>query len=154
MSEQTEWYRNLEAKVEMRKAQLGADARDFYFERFLKAALRVDEFSSGCQQCHEYKSRMDNMQKGLDTNTPQSSKEQRRNFLGNTEAILSHLKKTHGLISSGQNIGIWLAIGTGMGVAIGAVFQSPAIGIPIGVSLGLVIGSILDANARKAGKVI
>ena len=154
MSEQTEWYRNLEINVEALKAQLGADARDFYLERFLKVARRVDGFAEDCQQCREYQVRMVSVQEELSANIAQLLKEQKRNFLGNTSSILTHLKKTHGLISDGQNTGIWLAIGAGVGVALVAAFQNPVIGIAAGVGFGLVIGISLDAQARKAGKVI
>ncbi|MCL2281225.1 MAG: hypothetical protein FWC25_01000 [Dehalococcoidia bacterium] len=154
MSEPTEWYHNLETSVETLKIQLGADARDFYLERFLKIARRVDEFAPSCQQCRECQSRMDNMQKDLVANAAQISKEQKRNFLGNIESILSHFKKIHGFISDGQNTAIFMAIGAGFGVALGAAFKNPVLGIPMGVVLGLIIGISLDARARKAGKVI
>jgi hypothetical protein len=154
MTEQTEWYRNLSAGVEDIKAQLGADSRDFYFDRFMKIARRVDEFADNCQQCHQYQSHMDSLLKDLAANAPQIPKEQKRTFLGNTNTILSHLKKVHGLISDGQNTGIWLAIGAGIGVALGSAFKNPGIGIGAGVALGLIIGASLDAKARKDGKII
>jgi hypothetical protein len=94
------------------------------------------------------------MLRDLAADAPQILKEQKRAFLGGMEAILSHLKKTHGLISEGQNVGLWLGIGTAIGVALGAGLRNPAIGIPIGVALGLVIGNVLDARAKKEGKVI
>ena len=153
MPEQTEWYNNLKNDVETLKTQMGADARDFYLERFVKIAQRIDAFATDCQQCHEYQAHMDNILKELSADTQQISKEQKRSFLGNMNTILSHLKKTHGLISDGQNTGIWLAIGAGMGIALGAAFENPAIGISIGLSFGLILGISLDARARKAGKV-
>jgi len=154
VTEQTGWYHSLETDVEALKVQLGADARDFYLERFLKVAWRVDGFAEDCQQCREHQFRMVGMQEELSANIAQLLKEHKRNFLGNTSSILAHLKKAHGLISDGQNTGIWLAIGAGIGVALGATFHNPVIGIATGVGLGLVIGISLDAQARKAGKVI
>ena len=47
-----------------------------------------------------------------------------------------------------------IAIGSGLGVAIGAALPNIATGIPIGVALGLAIGRLLDAKARKEGRVI
>ncbi|MCL1885585.1 MAG: hypothetical protein FWF98_02310 [Dehalococcoidia bacterium] len=154
MSEQTEWYGNLEAKVETLKAQLGADARDYYLGRFLKIARRIGEFAADCPHCREFQTLMDNMIKDLSYAPTQITKEQKRLFLGNANTILSHLKKTHGLISDGQNTGIFLAIGAGVGVSLGVVFKSPIIGIPAGVALGIVFGAVLDMRARKAGKTI
>ena len=141
--------------MESLKARIGApDARDYHLDRFLKMARRVDEFAPTCPQCRLFQPEIDKMLRDLAADAPQILKEQKRAFLGGMEAILSHLKKTHGLISEGQNVGLWLGIGTAIGVALGAGLRNPAIGIPIGVALGLVIGNVLDARAKKEGKVI
>ncbi|MCL2707291.1 MAG: hypothetical protein FWE97_03925 [Dehalococcoidia bacterium] len=154
MSEQTEWYRNLEIGIDKFKAQLGADARDFFLERFAKIARRVDQFSVDCPQCREYQARMSSILQELSIDVSQITKEKKRNYLGNMNTMLSHLKKAHGLISDGQNTGIWLVLGIGIGAALGATFSNPAIGISAGLGLGLALGVCLDAQARKAGKVI
>ncbi|MGA3094226.1 MAG: hypothetical protein ABSD79_02425 [Dehalococcoidales bacterium] len=155
MPEPTEWYRTIETGVESLKARIGApDARDYHLDRFLKMAGRVDEFAPTCPKCRLFQPEIDKMLRDLAANAPQILKEQKRTFLGGMEAILSHLQKIHGLISEGQNVGLWLAIGTALGLALGAGFRNPALGIPIGVALGLVIGVILDARAKKEGRVI
>ena len=154
MPEPTEWYRTIEVSVESLRARLGADARDYHLDRFLKMACRVDEFAPTCPKCRLFQPEIDKMLRDLAANAPQILKEQKRTFLGGMEAILSHLQKIHGLISEGQNVGMWLAIGTALGVALGAGFRNPALGIPIGVALGLIIGYALDARAKKEGKVI
>jgi len=155
MPEPTEWYRSLETSVESLRARLGqADAKDYHLGRFLNLARRVDEFASTCPKCRLYQPEIDRMLRELAENAPQILTEEKRSFLGNMEAILSHLKKTHGLISEGQNVGLWLAIGAAAGLALGAGLSNPAIGIPIGVALGLIIGNVLDARAKKEGKVI
>jgi len=155
MPEPTEWYRNLEISVESLKQRIGAaDARDYHLDRLLKIARRVDEFAPACQECQDFKPQIESMVRELSANAPQILKEQKRAFLGHMEAILSHLHKTHGLISEGQNLAIWLSIGTALGLALGGVFSNPAIGIPIGVGLGIAIGAALDAQAKKAGRVL
>jgi len=49
---------------------------------------------------------------------------------------------------------IWLAIGPGLGTAIGLALDNAGIGIAIGTGIGLTIGSAMDARARKEGRVI
>ena len=154
MPEPTEWYRTIEVSVESLRARLGADARDYHLDRFLKMARRVDEFAPTCPKCRLFQTELDKMLRDLAANAPQILKEQKRTFLGGMEAILSHLQKIHGLISEGQNMGLWLAIGAGIGLALGAGSRNPAIGIPIGVALGLIVGTALDNKAKKEGKVI
>ena len=47
-----------------------------------------------------------------------------------------------------------MAIGSGIGVALGAVFEQIGGGIPIGVGIGLAIGSALDAKAKREGRIL
>jgi hypothetical protein len=154
MPEPTEWYRNLEVSVESLKAQLGRDAQDYHLDRFLKMARRVDEFAPDCPRCRLYQPEIDQMLRDLAADAPQIPREQKRKFLGGMDDILNHLKKTHGLISEGQNVGLWLGIGTVAGLTLGVVIDNPAIGIPIGVVLGLGVGYFLDSRAKKAGRVV
>ena len=154
MPEPTEWYRSLETGVESLKAKLGRDVQDYHLGRFLKMARRVDEFAPTCPRCRLYQTEIEQMLLDLAAGAPQILREQKRKFLGGMEVILGNLKKTHGLISEGQNVGLWLGIGTVAGVALGAAIQNPVIGIPIGVLLGLAIGTVLDARAKKEGRVI
>ena len=155
MPEPTEWYRNLETAVASAKERIGAaDSRDYHFDRFLKLALRVDEFAPTCPGCKAFQPEMDKMLADMSVNAPLISINQKRAYLGGMETVYSHLKKTHGLISEGQNMGLWLAIGTALGVALGAAIQNPMIGIPIGLAVGFVIGNVMDSRAKKEGKVI
>jgi hypothetical protein len=155
MPEPTEWYRSLKTAVASVKSSIGdADSRDYHLDRFLKLALRVDEFAPTCPKCRLLQPEMDQSLRDLGANAPRIPIDQKRKFLGGMETIYTHLKKTHGLISEGQNMGLWLALGTAFGVALGAAIQNPLIGIPIGLALGFVIGNVLDNRAKKASKVI
>ncbi len=155
MPEPTEWYRNLETAVDSAKERIGAaESRDYHFDRFLKLARRVDEFTPTCARCKALQPEMDKILADISENAPQIPINQKRAYLGGMETLYSHLKKTHGLISEGQNMGLWLAIGTAIGIALGAAIQNPLIGIPIGLAVGFVIGNVMDARAKKEGKII
>jgi hypothetical protein len=155
MPESTEWYKTLEISVESLRERIGqADEKDYHLDRFLKIARRVDEFAQDCPKCRLLRPEIDRKVRDLAANAPQILREQKRDFLGRMDSMLTHLRKTHGLISEGQNLGTWLIIGTALGVALGAGLSNPAIGIPIGVGLGLAVGVALDARARREGKVI
>ena len=47
-----------------------------------------------------------------------------------------------------------MAIGVGIGTALGAIFENPGIGAGTGTAVGLAIGGYLDKKAKKEGKVI
>ena len=70
------------------------------------------------------------------------------------DKITNHLQKQHKLVTDGYYMGIGVAIGSGIGVALGAVMDNVGGGIPIGVGVGLAIGAALDAKARKEGRIL
>ena len=154
MPEPTQWFLTIATGVESLKARLGRDAQDYHLDRFLKIARRVDEFEPDCPKCRLIPPQMDQMLRDLAANAPQILKEQKRYFLGQMQDIMSHLRKTHGLIGEGENVGVWLGIGAAIGLALGAGLSNPAIGIPIGVALGLIVGTALDSKAKREGRVI
>ena len=154
MPEPTQWFLNLQIELESLKSKLGRDAQDYHLDRFLKIARRVDQFEPDCPKCRLIRPQMDQMLRDLAANAPQILHEQKRAFLGQMQDIMSHLRKTHGLVGEGENVGIWLGIGAAIGLALGAGLSNPALGIPIGVALGLIVGTALDARAKKEGKVI
>ena len=48
-----------------------------------------------------------------------------------------------------DQIGVWLAIGAGVGVLLGIVFKNIAMGITFGAALGLVFGAALSLKNKK-----
>ncbi len=51
--------------------------------------------------------------------------------------------------NSPNQIGDWLVIGAGIGVAFGIIFDNLAIGISIGAALGLIFGAAFSQNNKK-----
>ena len=68
--------------------------------------------------------------------------------------MVKHLQKQHKLITEGQYVGIGMLVGGGVGTALGAVLENPALGTAIGTVLGLAVGTYLDRKAKKEGKII
>ena len=48
-----------------------------------------------------------------------------------------------------DQIGLWLAIGAGVGTLLGIVFNNIAMGITMGAALGLVFGAALSLKNKK-----
>jgi hypothetical protein len=48
-----------------------------------------------------------------------------------------------------DQIGLWLAIGAGVGILLGIVFHNIAMGITMGAALGLVFGAALSLKNKK-----
>jgi len=48
-----------------------------------------------------------------------------------------------------SKMGIWVALGAGIGTAIGAGVGNVGVGVALGAGVGTAIGAILDAKSRK-----
>ena len=48
-----------------------------------------------------------------------------------------------------NQVGLWLAIGAGVGTLLGIVFHNMAMGITMGAALGLVFGAAISLKNKK-----
>ena len=125
MEAHSDWYSQIASNIRLRKDSLSKkNYKRYNLDLLLRAAARVDGFSSNVTIQAQI----------LD--------------------LLKHLQKNHGLLTQGQNIGLWTALSIGLGVALGIALGNTAIGVAIGTALGIAIGSVLDAKAKKEGRVI
>ena len=154
MNQSSEWYQNIARGIEALKTRLGQpESNEYHLDKLLKLSRHVDALAATCDLCQNLKPEIEKLVQQL--NTPsQITRAQKRSYLGNMERIVSHLQKGHKLISEGQNLAIWLGIGTALGMAFGALFKNMAIGIALGVGVGVAIGASLDARAKKEGRVM
>jgi hypothetical protein len=147
------WYNDISQSIESIRASLEpSEIKDFHIDKLVKLALHIDSFNE-CADCLNLKLEIEKLVAQL-RSAGRMNKEQRRSYLGRMECMVSHLQKKHKLISEGQNLAIWLSIGTALGLVLGGAFGSTTIGIPLGIALGVGIGAALDAQAKKEGRVI
>jgi len=122
------------------------------------ASGRVDEMAATCPECQLLRQELSNLLRelrqavGVDGVVPDRAF--RRGYQKRFAAVMKHLEKTHKLVPPGHYQAIWLAIGPGLGTAIGLALDNTGIGIAVGTGIGLTIGSAMDARARKEGRVI
>lgn len=117
---------------------------------------RVDSFSAVCGECQALRQHLTKLAEDLRDSVQvsdmvQMPKERRKSYLKTINNTIKHLQREHHLITEGQNFGIWLASGAGIGVALGTGMGNVASGIPFGIGLGMAIGAALDTKARKEG---
>jgi hypothetical protein len=48
-----------------------------------------------------------------------------------------------------QRFGFWIAIGTGVGTALGAAFDNVAIGVALGAGVGVALGAVFSQQNKK-----
>jgi hypothetical protein len=147
------WYSAISQNVEGIRAGLEAsEVKELHLDKLVKLARHIDSFSE-CADCLNHKLEIEKLVADL-RSASRMNKEQRRSYWGRMERMVSHLQKKHKLISEGQNLAIWLSIGTALGLVLGGIFHNSALGIPIGVALGVGVGIALDARAKSEGRVI
>ena len=157
METHSDWYNRTVKEINLHQDTLGKkDSKKYKLDLLLRIVRRVDDFSSYCGECQLFQQEITKLTQDLDylLQMPNPNKEARKSYNRTINSMVKHLQKQHKLVSAGQNIGIWMAIGTGLGVAIGAALDNPAIGTPIGIGIGFAIGSYLDKKAKEEGKVI
>ncbi len=161
MEVHSDWYNRIDKEINRHKDTLSKkDSKKYKLDLLLRVARRVNDFSAYCGECQAFKGEITGLvtELGNLVQLPDSN-EKRKSYSKTINNMVKHLQKTHKLVSAGQNIGIWMAIGTGVGIAIGiaigAAFDNPGIGPAIGIGIGLAVGSYLDdKKAKKEGRVI
>jgi hypothetical protein len=81
-------------------------------------------------------------------------KDKRKYYFKTIDSMIRHLQKQHHLVMEGQYLGIWMSIGTALGLAIGAVLDHPGAALPLGICIGTGLGTYLDWRAKKEGRII
>ena len=146
------WAEQVSQKIRLVSAGLEKKQLNQFKVNFLKRVVkRVDEYSqSGCSECENRKVEVSKLI-GMLVDERNQEPTDFATYESTLKQITNHLEKEHQLIEDGAYMMKWLIIG----LIAGAAFISQYAGsVGIGLSLGIIIGTILDNNAKKAGKVI
>ena len=130
------------------------DQKKYKLDLLLRVARRVADFSDECGQCQLFQPEITTLAQDLSSLVQMPDKARRKIYLKTINKIVKHLQSEHKLVTQGHHVGLWIAIGSGIGVALGAGMDNVGGGIPIGMAIGVAIGLALDAKAKKEGRVI
>lgn len=148
----SDWYYGIEKRINYQKDTLSEKYyRKYKLDLLLCLARRVDSFSALCTECQSRKQEITALTNDL-ANLSLMSKAARKSYFKAIGDITKHLQKQHKLVTEGQYIGIGMAIGSGLGVALSAALKGG--GLPIGIGIGAAFGFYLDAKAKREGRVI
>ena len=151
----SDWYNRTTKEINLHRDSLSEkESKKYKLDLLLRIAKRIDDFSPHCGECQTFQQEITRLVQELSLLVQMPSKESQKSYSRTINGMVKHLQKSHKLVSKGQNLGIWMAIGAGIGVAIGTALDNPGIGTPIGIGIGLAIGSYLDKKAKKEDKII
>jgi len=148
-----EWYQAIDRKIEELKHKLlPRDVKEYQLDKLRSIARRVDEFAPGDPLCRDYQQLIESMVAEL----PGAPLPHDRNkfHICSVGAMVSHLKKAHHLVNEGEYLGLWLVFGLILGGVVGLLIGSTPPAAGAGLAIGTVIGMILDARAKREGRVI
>ncbi len=156
---QSQWHKDILREVDSLAGMLDPrEAKRYRLGLVRDASGRVDEMAATCPECQLLRRELSNLLAELRPAVQAAGqvpdKAFRKDYQKRFAAVMKHLEKTHKLVPPGHYQAIWLAVGPGIGTAIGLAQDNAGIGIAIGTGIGLAVGSALDARARKEGRVI
>ncbi len=120
----------------------------------LCVADRTDEFSDMCGQCQIFKQDISTLVTDISYLVQTGDKDKRKSHVKKIDTIVSHLQKQHKLVAEGYYTGIAIAIGAGVGAALGAATDIIGAGIPLGIGAAVAIGIALDSRAKRENRIL
>jgi hypothetical protein len=130
------------------------EQKKYKLDLLLRVARRIADFSPECGQCQLFQQEITTLTQDLGNLIQMPDKARRKSYLKTINHVVKHLQSQHKLVTQGHHVGLWVAIGTAIGVALGAGMENVGAGIPIGTAIGVAVGMALDAKAKKEDKVI
>jgi len=152
---QSDWYDDIAKRIgEISNTLSQKDYRKYKLDLFLCVAQRVAEFSPVCTECHTFQQDITSLTRDMSNLVQIGDKEGRKAYFKSLNKVIGHLQRQHKLVNEGYYMGLCMALGSGLGVAIGAATDNIGAGLPIGVGCGIAIGVALDAKAKKEGRIL
>lgn len=155
-----DWYDGVVGQVGRYKAILSQkDYRKHRLDLLVRVAKRAASFSPTCGECQNSQQEITMLAKDLGflLHSPKENRKSRAKVL---KIIVKHLQKHHKLATEGQNRSMGMMIGVGIGAGIGAGVSAAfdtsynGIAVVLGLFIGGGIGRVLDAKAKREGRLI
>jgi hypothetical protein len=155
MESQNRWYEEINKKLDPYRDSLSKkEQKRYQLDLLARVARRVTAFNEECGECQLYQQEIGAYVNELGNMVHLEDNVRRKRYAKRLKQTVRHLQSQHKLVPKGHYVGIWISIGTGIGVVIGAGMSSVGAGIPIGIGIGVAIGTMLDNKAKKEDRVI
>lgn len=126
-------------------------AAKLQFDKCERIVEKLKTFESTCKICETFLLDLEEQISHL-VSMDIYEKETVKEFTKLLGIITSHLQKEHHIVSSGYYLGIYMTMGTSIGMLFGlTIFDNIGVGMALGTAFGVMIGISLDADAKKKG---
>jgi hypothetical protein len=153
------WSRQINEKIKENADQLYRTDYKFYkLDRLEKITVKIDEFSSTCEECQKLKTDIETLVETIHL-LANGSPSDRKIFEKNNESYMKHLSENHGLVQETYYLSKYTLLGILVGtLIIGGISYiiNPLyakLGILIGFAVGLTIGRVYGKKLDKAKKL-
>ena len=152
---QSDWCDDIAKRIsEINNTLSQKDFKKYKLDLLSCVTQRVAEFSPMCTECHMFQQDIMSLTKDMSNLVQTADKERRKAYFKALNKVTGHLQKQHKLVTEGYYAALCMALGSGLGVAIGAAMDNIGTGMAIGVGVGIAIGVALDAKAKKEGRIL
>ncbi|MFC2063372.1 hypothetical protein ACFLS8_05480 [Chloroflexota bacterium] len=155
METDSEWLKGIKKELALLKDTLDEKSYKKYRVSLLAClAERTAQFFPTCGQCQILQQDISGLVQEVSNLAQLGNRERQKSYSRSIDRIASHLKKQHKLVDEWYYMGIAIAIGSGLGVAISAAFGEFGSGVAVGAGVGTAAGAYLDNKAKKGGRVL
>jgi tetrahydromethanopterin S-methyltransferase subunit B len=130
-------------------------AKKLQWEKCDRIIEKLSSFSSDCEACNEHLTDLEKHIIHLNSKSVSLAEDDIIQLNQKSENISSHLQKEHKMVTSGYYLSIYMTTGMSFGVVLGLIlFDNIALWLPIGFGIGIAMGAAMDADAQKKGMVL
>lgn len=123
--------------------------------QLIRIIKRLESFSEDCEGCRDNLLELSRLVEELKNKHGHLEKQELKEHQQKVNNIISHLQKTHKLVTEGTYLAIYMSIGMSLGLVFGLLLlDNIAMGFPLGMIFGVAFGVTLDENAKKKGLTI
>ena len=109
------------------------DYKKYRLRLLLCIAERTAGLSPECEECTAFKQDISALVNNVGNLVQIGEKESRKAHKKTMDRMISHLQKAHNIVTEGYYTGMWIGIGTALGLPFGIPLGNISFGIPIGL---------------------
>ena len=152
--ESNQWQNHMIASIEEKTADIPGNKKAFLDGDLLKRLInKVPALVKSESELEAFQNRIEGILEDMPENSGFKLREIQP-YRNRINSLKMYLKGKYQLVTKGYYVSIFLPIGIALGMPFGVLLDNIALGQAFGLPVGLMIGALLDARAKKEGRII